>query len=165
MLLVSRSLVITLFAWFPGEEDEDKGVSCLQPQGTCTSDDHDSPRDVQHPRLGGSLVPSVPTAGPTSPSAPPNPSGPQRRYWGMAARKATRERARAPHISKGADHRSSKIQTLVLKTDISLKGTCIFNLITSLTGINKVEKAREVFSCFSLQTSLQGSKHPPAPHC
>lgn len=53
MLLVSRSLVITLFAWFPGEEDEDKGVSCLQPQGTCTSDDHDSPRDVQHPRLGG----------------------------------------------------------------------------------------------------------------
>lgn len=83
----------------------------------------------------------------------------------MADRKATRERARAPHISKGADHRSSKIQTLVLKTDISLKGTCIFNLITSLTGINKVEKAREVFSCFSLQTTLQGSKHPPTPHC
>lgn len=83
----------------------------------------------------------------------------------MADRKVTRERARAPRISKGADHGSSKIQTLVLKTDISPKGTCIFNLITGLTGINKVEKAREVFSCFSLQTSLQGSKHAPTPRC
>lgn len=80
----------------------------------------------------------------------------------MTDRKATRERDRAPRISKGAYHRSSKIHPLVLKTDVSPKGMCIFNLITSLTGINKVEKAREVFSCFSLQTSLQGSKHPPA---
>lgn len=64
--------------------------------------------------------------------------------------KATRESARAPHISKGADQSSSKIHPSVLKTDRSPKGTCIFNLITSLTGINKVEKAREDFSCFSL---------------
>ena len=75
MPLVSASLAITLFAWFPGKEDEDKGVSCLQPQGTCTLDDDYSPRDVQLPRLGGgSLVSSMPTAGTTSPSAPPNPS-------------------------------------------------------------------------------------------
>lgn len=79
--------------------------------------------------------------------------------------KATRERARAPLISKGADQRSSKIHPVVLKTDVSPKGTCIFNLITSLAGANKVEKAREVFSCFSLQTSLEGSKHAPTPRC
>lgn len=74
MLLVSTCLVITLFAWFPGKEHEDKGVGCLQPQETCTSDDHGGPRDVHLPWLGGSLVSSVPTAGTTSPLAPPNSS-------------------------------------------------------------------------------------------
>ena len=54
---------------------------------------------------------------------------------------------------------------MVLKTDLSPKGTRIFNLITSLAGINKVEKARQVFSCFSLQTSLRGWKPPPTPRC
>lgn len=75
------------------------------------------------------------------------------------------ERARAPHISEGANHRGSKIHPLVLKTERSPEGTCIFNLITSFAGINQVEKAREVFSCFSLQTRLQGPKLSPTPHC
>lgn len=100
----------------------------------------------------GSLVPPMPIAVTTSLSV-------------TTEGKETRKMARAPHISKGADHRLSKIQTLVHKTDISPRDRCIFNLITSLTGINRVEEVREVFGCSSLQTSLQGSKHSPTLHC
>lgn len=145
MLLVSTRLVITLFAWFPANEDEDKGLSCLQPQGTHISDDHS---------LG---VPGPPHAH----RRHHQPLGDHRRE----GNKENGQRARAPHISKGADHRLSKIQTLVHKTDISPRDRCIFHLITSLAGINRVEEVRELFGCFSLQTSLQGSKHSRTLHC
>lgn len=68
MLIVSPSLVITLFAWFPGKEDEDKGLSCLQPRRTSTSDNHDSPRGLQLPQPGEFLLPSASTASTPKPS-------------------------------------------------------------------------------------------------
>lgn len=68
MLLVSPSLLIALFAWFAGQEDEDKGVGCLQPRGTCTSGDRGGPWGTQPPWLVGSLLPSEPSASTLSPS-------------------------------------------------------------------------------------------------